>query len=498
MFKSIPIISNHKDLIHDVAFDYYGKRMATCSGDHTINVWDLNSKNEWESLASWKAHNGPIWKISWAHPEFGQVLASCSYDRTIIIWEEIYNVTNSKYALSSPDIKNSYKWIKRASLVDSRSSVTSIQFAPHYDFTFFFNPYIDKNNDNTISKIINNVMDNYLGFGLALVSASSDGILRFYEAPDVTNLSQWSLTNEIVLSINEQSININSPVLNTNLSTNTLIYPNNKNLNLEISLSFSNCRILPPLLAVGLDNSHNINQNINFPNKDIFNGEVQIYQNMANGKKWILVDNHLAMIAQGIKDIKFAPDMGKSHHILAVATLSGVHIFALQTQIEEIQNKEEGLDAYFEKNNSFLETISTPMSTSPINKYFRVHQMAFLSSQNHNIWRVAWNLTGSVLASSGHDGLVRLWKADYVGKWKCSAILKNDGLFVHLSSQNVSDPEICKETNSNNQAKIENDIYDLKQIQNKILSQNSALNKNMNKIYKNAKKIDSPSQVVWH
>ena len=35
-----------------------------------------------------QAHSGSIWRVSWAHPEFGQVLATCSFDRTVIIWEE--------------------------------------------------------------------------------------------------------------------------------------------------------------------------------------------------------------------------------------------------------------------------------------------------------------------------------------------------------------------------------------------------------------------------
>jgi len=39
--------------------------------------------------ASWKAHSGSVWKVTWAHPEFGQVLATCSFDRTAAVWEEI-------------------------------------------------------------------------------------------------------------------------------------------------------------------------------------------------------------------------------------------------------------------------------------------------------------------------------------------------------------------------------------------------------------------------
>ena len=34
--KSIP--AEHKDLIHDVAYDYHGRRMATCSSDQSVKA----------------------------------------------------------------------------------------------------------------------------------------------------------------------------------------------------------------------------------------------------------------------------------------------------------------------------------------------------------------------------------------------------------------------------------------------------------------------------
>jgi len=40
MFDVEPIIADHKDVIHDVVFDYYGRRMATCSSDQTVKVMD--------------------------------------------------------------------------------------------------------------------------------------------------------------------------------------------------------------------------------------------------------------------------------------------------------------------------------------------------------------------------------------------------------------------------------------------------------------------------
>lgn len=35
-----------------------------------------------------QCHSGSVWRLSWAHPEFGEVLATCSFDRTVAIWEE--------------------------------------------------------------------------------------------------------------------------------------------------------------------------------------------------------------------------------------------------------------------------------------------------------------------------------------------------------------------------------------------------------------------------
>lgn len=66
-----------------------------------FNLYESNRKEDKEEKRrqeeigmrdrSWqkmKAHYGPVWKLAWAHPEFGQILASCSFDKTVVIWEE--------------------------------------------------------------------------------------------------------------------------------------------------------------------------------------------------------------------------------------------------------------------------------------------------------------------------------------------------------------------------------------------------------------------------
>lgn len=33
--------TGHVDMVHDIAYDYYGKRLATCSSDRTIKIFDI-------------------------------------------------------------------------------------------------------------------------------------------------------------------------------------------------------------------------------------------------------------------------------------------------------------------------------------------------------------------------------------------------------------------------------------------------------------------------
>ena len=35
------------------------------------------------------------------------------------------------------------------------------------------------------------------------------------------------------------------------------------------------------------------------------------------------------------------------------------------------------------------------------------------------VWRVSWSLAGNILAVSGADGKVSLWKENLRGKWEC-------------------------------------------------------------------------------
>lgn len=79
--------TGHLDMVHDAQLDYYGKRLATCSSDRTVKVFDLSGDQK-TLVADLRGHEGPIWQVSWAHPRYGALLASASFDHRVIIWKE--------------------------------------------------------------------------------------------------------------------------------------------------------------------------------------------------------------------------------------------------------------------------------------------------------------------------------------------------------------------------------------------------------------------------
>jgi len=93
--------------------DYYGRRLATCSSDRTVKIYEVEGETH-RLIDTLKGHDGPVWQVSWAHPKYGNILASASYDGKVIIWQE----------------KNG-AWGKLAEHANHQASVNSVQWAPH-------------------------------------------------------------------------------------------------------------------------------------------------------------------------------------------------------------------------------------------------------------------------------------------------------------------------------------------------------------------------------
>jgi len=75
--------------LNDVKLDYYAKRAAVAAAnENVVHIWDVTDVPQ-KAVAQLRAHEGPLWKVAWAHPKYGSLLATCGYDMKVIIWKEV-------------------------------------------------------------------------------------------------------------------------------------------------------------------------------------------------------------------------------------------------------------------------------------------------------------------------------------------------------------------------------------------------------------------------
>lgn len=304
----------HQDLVHDIAFDFYGKRFATCSSDKHIKIWTLNEANEvWKSYDLPRAHQNSIWRLSWANPEFGQIIASCSEDNTICLWEE------QEPTLSSESSQDCWRKFKLASL---KKSVNDVKFC-------------------------------HRSLGLKLAAACADGRLRIYEATDIFDLNKWDIVAEF---------QVEDVVVNSENSS----FDNKRSEHGLTCVAWNDCPFEPARLVVGG-----------------YSKKAVVYSLDRNTlrEECILGDHNNA-----VHDVAWAPAMGRSYHLIATASRES------SFKIHELRRREDGSLEY-------------------------VSAQTVESTTKSNVWRLAWNATGTVLVTSCEDGTLSLWRRDFAGIW---------------------------------------------------------------------------------
>ncbi|KAK3177698.1 GTPase-activating protein S13 [Lecanicillium sp. MT-2017a] len=112
------VISNsgHDDMIHDAVLDYYGRKLATCSSDRTIKIFEVDGETQ-RLIETLKGHEGAVWCVAWAHPKYGNILASAGYDGKVFIWKEQGAQNN--------------QWQRIYDFPLHKASVNIVSWAPH-------------------------------------------------------------------------------------------------------------------------------------------------------------------------------------------------------------------------------------------------------------------------------------------------------------------------------------------------------------------------------
>ena len=340
--------TEHLDFVHDISFDHFGKRLATCSSDQTIKIWQKTASGRWVKACSFQAHDATIFKVKWAHPDHGSILASCSYDKTVVIWEEKKknsSIKNNQLSMIGEEDESSVVFIQRIKLVDGKESIEDIKFGPKH-------------------------------LNLMIASASADGFLRIYEAPDLINLTQWKLTYEIQVN----SLGINTISWNKNPFEPPMIIVGTK----DAETSFMNKNVMR---VQYLDNATQVsNENVLQPlNEDKF---LSIY--ICKENRWSLLRELKTDIykhTSAVNDVSWALLNGRSYHIIASCGNEGVFIWYVKFEEDASKNiKMEILNC---------QTIKEKLS----------------------VWKVSWNLMATLLAFSGQDRKVRICKCGYDKKW---------------------------------------------------------------------------------
>ena len=293
------INTEHEDMIHDAQMDYYSRKLATCSSDRTVKVYEVTGET-YKLVADLRGHEGPVWQVAWGHPKYGNLLASCSYDRKVIIWKEAGNDYQSIYESQHHD-----------------SSVNSICWAPQE-------------------------------YGVMLACGASDGAVSI-----ISYLGgQWEVE---------------------------------KILNAHSCIGCNAVSWLPPVQYQKTDPLSNTS-GFTYKKKIVSGGcdnLIKIWSYSESDSKWIEEDQ-LSAHSDWVRDVAFAPNCGLDNFILASCSLDGRVIIWRK-------NEKEGGQW--------------------------THQV--LNKFNDAIWHVSWSMAGNILAVSGAENKVSLWKETLDGTWTC-------------------------------------------------------------------------------
>lgn len=293
-------------MIHDAVLDYYGRRLATCSSDKTIKIFEVDGESH-RLTETLKGHEGAVWCVSWAHPKFGTILASSSYDGRVLIWRETPSGSPSQPS----------QWSLVFSYTSHTASVNMVSWAPP-------------------------------ALGCLLACASSDGNVSVLEFRD----NNW-----------------NSAIFHAHgLGVNAVSWAPAGLAGSLARKDGGNSPILRRFATGGSDNQVKIWE---------FSSQTLSYNLIAT-----LPDGH----SDWVRDVAWSPTLLSSKNYIASAS----------------QDK--------------TVRIWTSTSSGAGDGQWSLAKVLEFDSV---CWRASWSMSGNVLAVSGGDNKVTLWKETLKGGWEC-------------------------------------------------------------------------------
>ncbi|KAF4122135.1 protein transport protein SEC13 [Geosmithia morbida] len=287
--------------MHDAVLDYYGRKLATCSSDRTIKIFEVEGETH-RLLETLKGHEGAVWCVAWAHPKFGNILASAGYDGKVFIWKD-------------QGTQQTAQWQRIYDFSQHKASVNIVAWAPHEA-------------------------------GCLLACASSDGNVSVLEFKD--NAIDHATFHAHGLGVNSVSW-----------------APATAPGSLVSSSSSSNAGANRRFVTGGCDNVLRIWS---------YDVASQAYQKEGDD-----LDGH----SDWVRDVAWSPTLLQKSYIASASQDKTVRIWSSDP--------------------------STPTAAWD----------SKVLNFEAPVWRVSWSLSGNVLAVSGADNKVSLWKENLRGEWEC-------------------------------------------------------------------------------
>lgn len=210
--------------------------------------------------------------------------------------------------------------------------------------------------------------------GLKLASIDSEGMFHVHEALDPNNLQYWtSLMPEESLVTKQASRNRQS----------------------AFSLSWCPSMFFKEYIAVSAQDS------------------AYIYHKSELGKFQRVAE--FPSCKGLIRDIAWAPSMGRQFQLIAVASLDKyIRVFKVTKAAAA-----PAVKGYSADTDALMDVDEGASGAQPLN----IELISTLGDHRSEVWRVSWNITGTILASAGNDGNVRFWKASYSNEFQCMAVV---------------------------------------------------------------------------
>ncbi|GLT78121.1 hypothetical protein SLA2020_496670 [Shorea laevis] len=197
------------------------------------------------------------------------------------------------------------------------------------------------------------------GRSLKMVTACSDGHVKVYELMDPLELKNWQLQAEFQNVIDSVS-------------------------SFRKASCVSACVSWNPLKGENQESSFVVGFNSNTPQLN----SSKVWEFDPAHQRWLPVAELASAGDKGdqVYSVTWAPNIGRPFELIAVASQKGIAIWHL------------GI-------------------TPDLDGRLSVEKVALLSGHGGEVWQMEWDMSGMTLATTGSDGMVRLWQSNLNGVW---------------------------------------------------------------------------------